>query len=292
MLSTMILSAGLGTRLRPLTLELPKPLVPVGDAPVIEHIRRHLVAGGWTHVVTNAHHLSQPLEKYARTHNIQVSIEEELLGTAGGVHHATPMLGDGDVLVWNGDMLASPDVSAGLELHQRSRAVATLWARPVPLGQGNIGCDGDGHITRLRREVFGHEVASAEFAGIHILGAAARTHVPQTGCLVSDVYLPLLRAGHRLQACGIEAFRDVGSLGEYAAANFAWLQAHNGNYIHPTASIAARVRQSVIGAGAAIHADVDGCIVWPGATVNEPAEHCIITETQRVSLPTEVTSSG
>ena len=101
----MILCAGLGTRLRPLTDWCAKPLVPIGDRPALAHILDRLVG---TRAVVNAHHRAADIEAFARarSRDLLVSVEPDLLGTAGGIAHASPLLGSGDILVWNGDILA------------------------------------------------------------------------------------------------------------------------------------------------------------------------------------------
>src|ERR1700722_5417639 len=102
----MILAAGLGTRLRPLTDELPKPLLPVGDVPAVAQVAAVLRDAGFREAVINVHHLAAafpPAILAAMPLVLRVSLEPEVLGTAGGVANAGALLGDGDVVVWNGD---------------------------------------------------------------------------------------------------------------------------------------------------------------------------------------------
>src|SRR2546426_402753 len=105
----MILAAGLGTRLRPLTDELPKPLVPVGDRPAVAHIADSLTRAGIRDAVINTHHLAEafsPDRLAALPLRLRVIHEPTILGTGGGVANAAPWLGAGDVILWNGDILA------------------------------------------------------------------------------------------------------------------------------------------------------------------------------------------
>jgi mannose-1-phosphate guanylyltransferase len=287
MLPTMILAAGLGSRLRPLTDSLPKPLVAIGDRPAIEHIRAHLAANGVTKCVLNTFHLFEALAAYATSHGIALSAETQLLGTAGGLRAAAGLLGEGAVLVWNGDILAKPNLQEGLATHVGSAARATLWVKEVPKGEGNVGFTADGRVARLRRESFAAEVRAGEFCGIHIVGPELRALLPQEGCLVGDVYLPALRRGERLGVALLDTFADIGSLRSYAEANFAWLRvwaAEQGlgvaaSYVAKTASVGTELDSCIIGEGAHVEAHVAlrRCIVWPGTRVTGPAYDCVLT---------------
>src|SRR4051812_19508502 len=108
--SAIILCAGFGTRLRPLTDELPKPLVPVGDRSILEHALGTLHGAGVRELVINVHHLA---EQFTRTlveaaPSVRVIVESEIRGTAGGVAGARAHLSSAPVLVWNGDILVAP----------------------------------------------------------------------------------------------------------------------------------------------------------------------------------------
>src|SRR5262245_51290867 len=103
MTAAMILGAGLGKRLRPLTDELPKPLVPVGDRPIVAHVLERLRAGGIERAVLNTHHLPERFESVLGALPLPLDLvhEPELYGTAGGVANAAPLLGPGTIVVWN-----------------------------------------------------------------------------------------------------------------------------------------------------------------------------------------------
>jgi mannose-1-phosphate guanylyltransferase len=277
--AAMVLCAGLGTRLRPLTEEIAKPLVPIGDRPAVAHVVERL--SSFVTRVINVHHRPEDLEWWAAERDIAVSHEVDLLGTAGGVEHAAPLLGEGDVLVWNGDILCELDVSALVAAH-RSEATLAVVARS--LGTGNVGTDDAGRIVRLRKERFGEETRSADFIGIHIVGAALRAMLPSKGCLVGDVYLPALARGARLDAHVVEVpFSDVGSIAEYVAANRAWLERRGAKeWSAPDALVRASIEGSIVGAGARIDAPAKRCIVWPNSQVTEAIEDAIVTPRQTV----------
>lgn len=284
MRAAMILCAGLGTRLRPLTEWTAKPMVPIGDAPAVAHVASRLRGAGYDRIVINVHHRPDELRAWARGVGAAVSEEPELLGTAGGVARAAALLGEGDVLVWNGDISSELDPSSLAAAHARSDAAATLAVVARPLGEGNVGLGERGRIVRLRRERFGEETASADFIGVHVLGAGLRRGLPARGCLVGDVYIPALREGACLAAHVVTSpFTDVGSLPEYVAANRAWLAARGlAAWAAPDAIVRARIDGSIVGAGAHVEADVLRSIVWPGTRVTEPATDAILTPHGRV----------
>lgn len=273
--AAMILGAGLGTRLRPLTDWLAKPMVPVGDAPCVEHVVRRIRATlAPERVVVNVFHRPEDLRAWAEHEGVDVSHEERLLGTAGGLAFAAPILGEGDVLVWNGDVLS--DLDAG-ELARAHRADATLAVLPREKGEGNVGIDDRGRIVRLRSSRFGEETRGGEFLGIHVVGRRLRADLVAEGCLVGDVYIPALARGAELRGFEVNAsFVDVGSTSQYLAANRAWL-GQRASWAHPDAVVSATIEGSVVGARAIVRAPAIRCVVWPDARVDEPLEDRIVT---------------
>lgn len=276
----LVLAAGLGTRLRPLTEELAKPLVPIGDEPLLGHVVRGLQGAGVTRIVANAHHRAADVVSFAAANGVTVSEEAALLGTAGGLRHAGELLGDGDVLVYNGDIYA-PALDVRLLGASAGDALGVLLVRPRAKGEGNVGLLGDGAVVRLRRESFADEELGGEFLGIHLVSAELRAGLPEVGCLVGDGYLPALRRGARVRAvCTDVPFTDVGTLEAYLAANVAWLQARGANaFAHPTARVTCALEDSVVGAGG--QAGGEGalvrCVVWPGSRAIAPLRDCVVT---------------
>ena len=275
----MILCAGLGTRLRPLSEWCAKPVVPIGDAPAVEHVRRRL--GAFDRVVVNVHHRPEDLRAWAASSSVAISDEPELLGTAGGLAQAGALLGPGDVLVWNGDILCDLDPA---RLCLDDGVEATLAIAPRPAGAGNVGIDARGRVVRLRtRERFGEEVHGGDFLGIHLVGAGLRTRLPARGCLVGDVYLPALADGVALGTVLVTTpFRDIGTVASYVAANRAWLADRTSWSAEPIEGVA--IDGSVVGRGARVEADALRCIVWPGAKVTQPIADAIVTPFGTVSF--------
>lgn len=276
--AAMILCAGLGTRLRPLTDEIAKPMVPIGDAPALAHVVRRVRLAA-SRLVVNVHHRPDDVRAWAEPEGIAVSHEPDLLGTAGGVAGARALLGEGDVLVWNGDILTELDPRALVDAHAHD---ATLAVKERAPGEGNVGIADDGSIVRLRKESIGdpaRETSGGDFLGIHVIGAALRADLPAKGCLVGDVYLPALHRGARLDACFVDTpFVDVGTIAQYLAANAAWLAAHHvTSWSHPSAEVSADIEGSVIGGGARVDAPAIRSVVWPGTHVRVAIADAVVT---------------
>jgi NDP-sugar pyrophosphorylase family protein len=285
----LVLAAGLGTRLRPLTDAFPKALVPVGDRSALAHAVDSLRRADATRIAANAHHVPDAIVRACSALEIGCSVEETLLGTAGGLTKARAILGDGAVLVWNADIFA-PEIDAAAlvrayEANARTSR-ATLLVREVAKGGGNVGWDEAGRIVRLRKEsVREGEHASGEFLGIHVVGP----EFPRiaSGCLVGDVYLPALRAGAELHVeCTRALAHDLGTASSYLDANRAWLDARGAkSFVAEGARVAANasIVGSVIGAGAIVDADATECVVWPGARVETPQTRAIVAPSVTVS---------
>ncbi|HEY2480051.1 MAG TPA: NDP-sugar synthase [Solirubrobacterales bacterium] len=131
----MVLAAGLGTRLRPITFDMPKPMVPVLNRPVMEHILRLLARHGFTETIANLHWFPDLIESYFGDGSdcgvsLTYSREEALLGTSGGVRNAADFLGD-DFLVISGDALTDIDLAAMRSYHESHDGIATLATKRV-----------------------------------------------------------------------------------------------------------------------------------------------------------------
>jgi mannose-1-phosphate guanylyltransferase len=293
MTNAIILCAGLGTRLRPLTNELPKPLVWIGDRPAIAHIVEKLVQGGVDHVVINTHHLAEKFDtKLIASLPVPVDVvhEPHILGTAGGVAGAADALGSGDVIVWNGDILADVDIAElrrSYESEASQGAIAVLVVLPrhaqeARIGEGTVGLDDHGDVVRLRSEVFGEEKRSADYVGVQMIGASLRSRLPAEGCFMADVYLPALRRGERIATTpAVTRFTDLGTVESYLEENLRWLRASNMPSYAGDGSVVQNgvdVMDSVLGECSTVlgHGVLSEVVVWPGATVTAPIDRAIV----------------
>jgi mannose-1-phosphate guanylyltransferase len=299
MTSALILAAGFGTRLRPLTLELPKPVVPVGDRPLLAHVARACRAAGIRKLLANAHHEHEKLACIIRdlSLDIEVVVEAEIRGTAGGVAGARARFEPGPVLVWNGDILTDAPVNA-LMARANECDAQVLAVSPRPLGEGTVGMDAEGRVVRLRGRLFGREAQSGDYVGVMALGPGVVARLPEQGCLMADVALPHLAAGGQVETLpSLAPWSDLGDLRAYVAANFAWLASQltveprglapaPGSWVAPDVTLPPGValEGSLIGAGATLSGagTLVQVIAWPGARVVAPLSRAVVLGSGRV----------
>ncbi len=147
--NAMVLAAGFGTRMRPLTEQMPKPLVPVAGKPLIDHVLDRLADAGVARAVVNVHHFADQIERHlAGRSKPKIAISDErgmLLGTGGGVVKALPLLGDEPFLHMNSDTIwregATPNLRRLAEAFDAAAMDALLLLAPAA---GSIGYDGHG----------------------------------------------------------------------------------------------------------------------------------------------------
>lgn len=281
----MILCAGLGTRLRPLTDELPKPLVPVGDRPLLVHILERLAHAGVARAVLNLHHKSDEIISILDSLPIvpQVVHESKILGTAGGIAAARHLFGPGPLVLHNGDILTTPPVQ---ELVARDRGGLCLAVNPRPVGQGRVGLDASDRVVRLRGRTYGHEVRGADYIGIAVLGERCLESLPAQGCLIGDWAIPELEAGRPIDTLPTPvAWADLGCLHDYLRANLEWL-GERAHAVGPEAMVSQTVEldRSIIGARARVGGtgELSECIVWPGARADAPLSRAVVTSSGRI----------
>lgn len=173
-MKAMILAAGVGERMRPLTDHTPKPLLAVGGMPLIEHHIRHLASAGFTDVVINISHLAQQIVDYCGSGerwgvSIVYSPEGEPLETAGGIYQAMPLLGDAPFLVVNGDVWIDYPFAqlASYQLRPTETAHLVMVDNPSQHPQGDFKLDDDGLVRFLASGSTG-----LTYAGVGIYTAA------------------------------------------------------------------------------------------------------------------------
>jgi mannose-1-phosphate guanylyltransferase len=282
----MVLAAGLGTRLRPLTDHTPKPLVPLGDRPMLSHVVAALRARGEGRIAVNAHHCAEAISEWATAQtDVFVSSEKDLLGTAGGVAHARALLGHAEVLVYNGDIIADVDVAA---LRAALRGVLCLAVAPRAANEGNVGIAADGRVTRLRKTSFAEEARGGDFLGIYVIARDFVSAFPEPGNLIEDVCFPALARGDLITTFDVTTpFTDLGTKEAYLSANLAWLGARE-SWAGPRTHVAdgVRLKRSIVGEGAKVvgSGDLEECVVWPNATATAPLSFAVVTPHQTVRL--------
>lgn len=228
-MKAMILAAGLGTRLRPLTDHLPKPLLTLEDRPLIEYTLLLLRKYGITDVMINLHHrgnqIRQALGDGSRWGmTIRYSEEPRILGTGGGIRKVAKFLSERPFLVINGDIVVEINLDKVIEFHQRKKAAATLVLREDPEADswGSIGIDSRQRIRQLRNQPdwTGEPLAKRMFAGIHVMDSRVLTRIPPHGFSdIINVYIEMLKKGEPLFGHPLKGYwMDIGTPERYDKA--------------------------------------------------------------------------
>ncbi len=228
-MKAVVMAGGAGSRLRPLTVNRPKPLVPLVNQPVIAHILDLLKRHGITDVVITLQFMAEAIQDYFGDGSqlgvhIEYSIEEAPLGTAGSVKQAQDLLDDTFIVI-SGDALTDIDLSAVVEFHQqrRSKATLTLYRVPNPLEYGVVIVDEEGRIQRfLEKPSWGEVISDTVNTGIYVLEPDILDYFePQTKFDFSqDLFPMLLEKQDPLYGYVANGYWcDVGNLAEYMRAN-------------------------------------------------------------------------
>ena len=279
----MILAAGLGTRLRPLTLEIPKPVVPVLGRPLCGYAIEFLRAHGASEFLLNLHHgpdaVRERVDAWAAGRfPVEYVLEPEILGTGGGIRNAREFLRGGTFVAANSDVIARFPLGEALSRHRGTGALATLVLFPDPAKRYTpVRVREDGRIAG-----FGDEAPAGAFEGFftgyQIVEPELLDHIPpgRHSCIVRETYAPLIARGapvHAFLSSG--SFLDFGTPADYLDGAIALLgERKDGNrvFVAPGAEVdpgAVVGPDAAIEAGAAVGpgALVRRAIVWPGARV-------------------------
>ncbi len=282
----MIVAAGRGERLRPLTALRAKPALPVRGLPLVAYQLALLAHHGVTEVVINTHHLPRTLEEAARRHapagvSVHFSREPELLGTGGGIRRVAGFLRESDPsLVLGGDMILDVDLSALVARHRERGDAATLLARDDRRAEsfGTLGVDAQGCLRRIgRRFDLGGETTRGVYIWANVFASRCFDSLPERQVFshLDDWLAPCLAAGARdirAEVAGPErcAWTPVGTPREYLEAN---LQPRSLSYLDADAEaerLGTRFHGDlVLGAGAVLgpRASLDRAVVWEGEQV-------------------------
>ncbi|NNM28852.1 MAG: NTP transferase domain-containing protein [Akkermansiaceae bacterium] len=287
MRKAFLLGAGLGTRLRPLTQVLPKPLIPVFHRPLISYALDHCRAAGILDFAINTHHLPEKWEDAFpgagyQGDRLRFFHEPELLETGGGLKNIEGWIGNDAILVYNGDILTDIRIDKLITAHMAGNNLVTLALRsegPAP----HVAVDGK-RVVDIHRKL-GVADGTHQFTGIYCVDAALLGRIP---------------AGEKISI--IPAFLELareGLLGGYVLDDGYWLdlgtreaylEVHQrrdlGPAVHPDAAPApdAAIRHSVVGPGCTVEsgAEVVDSVLWPGTTVAAGArlDRCILYSPQ------------
>jgi NDP-sugar pyrophosphorylase family protein len=283
MVPALVLTAGLATRLRPLSLVRAKAALPVAGIPLVHRILRSLSAGGVTDAVLNLHHLPHTLTKVVgdgRDFGVRVrySWEVPVLGPAGGPRRAVPLLGS-TFLIINGDTLTDLDVAALVADHRRSGALVTMAVVPntEPDKYSGLSASDDGALTGFAKR--GAPDNAFHFIGVQVADAEAFASVPPNVPFeTSTLYTSLIasRPGSIRVYKATAEFFDIGTPADYLDTSLR-LGDREGRQVLPPSGArvapSARVERSVLW---------DDVVVEAGAMLRE----CVVTDGVRVPADT------
>lgn len=287
-MQVFILGAGLGTRLAPLTHILPKPLMPVFQKPLIQHMMDRFMRAGADEFIVNTSYLDMMWDKAFpcpdpeyRGCPVTFSHEDEPLDSGGGVKKIMPLWKEGPVIVHNGDILTDIPLEDLLAAHRQSGNLITMALRSVD-GNRNVGFDeASGRITDMRHAL-GVNPGTHQFAGTYIMEPCVADMFPdEEKFSIFPIWKELIEQGKMGGVVFDWAhWNEIGTPVDYLNT---LLELPSSQRIHPEASIAygAYVGEDcVIGQDAVIPADceLDDCIVWPRTHV-APGKYrrCILT---------------
>ncbi|MGH2925514.1 MAG: sugar phosphate nucleotidyltransferase [Solirubrobacterales bacterium] len=280
----MVMAAGLGTRLRPLTYEVPKPMVPVANRPVMEHILRLLRGHGLEQVIANLHWFPDTIrDRFGDGSELGIdlsySYEDELLGTAGGVRNVADFFGSEPFLVMAADALTDIDLAALGAAHEASGGIATLAVKRVASVSefGVVIAGSDGRVQGFQEKPDPAEALS-DLAScmIYVLNPEIFDYFPDrpVADFALDVFPALLEHDVPFHVHAIDAYwNDVGSLPEYLQGNLDALEGSvvaegDGRLLEPRGGEAA-LSSGEPGVGGRVLV-AEGCRLDPAARLDGP----------------------
>lgn len=305
-MKAMIMAAGVGSRLDPITQSVPKPLVPVANKPVMDILFEKLAGLGITDVVANTYYLAdQIIERYSSNPfgiNFSYIKEDTLSGTAGGLKKCQFFFDkDDDFVVLSADGLSNADIKAGIECHKKSGAIATIGVKQVPLEEvphfGVVVTDNNGFITEFQEKPAIEQAKSNLInTGIYIFNYKIFDFIPENTFydFAKNVFPKLLELKEINTFEIDEYWSDIGTLDQYKQStqdlfnglcNFKHSQIINtakGAYISETSNInnAEILGNCTIGKNCQIgkNVTIENSIIWDNVKIADSIKikNCII----------------
>ena len=298
-MKAMILAAGYGTRLRPVTYTLPKPIVPLAGRPLMGWAVEALLAAGISDFVVNLHHLPEPIERYlvdryAGRARFEFSLEPEILGTGGGVRKVRPLLeNDSEFFLVNGDTIQFPPYDALHTARNERDALAALTLRHPPEGDRftPVYFD-DGAITG-----FGHGTGEAlMFSGTHLISNRIFNYLPHKDFsgIVDEVYQPVIDSDRERIAGVVDdgLWFDIGTPQRYMTASRTLLDGmvrgelalpsgtriDGDSLLDDTAKIGGTMSRSIAGERSVIEGALTDTVIWDDCRIASGAklDGCIV----------------
>jgi NDP-sugar pyrophosphorylase family protein len=310
-MKAMILAAGYGTRLRPVTFTIPKPIVPLCGRPLMGWAVEALLAAGIRDFVVNLHHLPEPIERYLRDRyagvaHFEFSFEPEILGTGGGVRKVRAMLqSDEEFFLVNGDTVQFPPYDALRAARSARNALAALTLRHPPAGDRftPVYFD-DGLVTG-----FGKGTGEAlMFSGTHLISHRIFDYLPDKDFsgIVDEVYQPVIETGSENVAGVVDdgLWFDIGTPQRYMSASRTLLDltvrseipAAAGTHlagdslIDDSANVTGTMTRSIAGQRSIIEGRLRDSVVWDDCRIAKGVvlDNCIVAHGVEISESIEL----
>jgi len=278
-LNAFVLAAGFGTRLRPITDVVPKPLLPILGRPILEYVLDSVLDLPVDKVGVNLHHLGDQIQKWLETtpycEFTTCFPENPILGTGGALFHARDFLKGRPFLTHNGDILSDIDLLGLYDHHQRRKNLVTLAVDRKGL-ENHVGIDDLGKLVSIKDNGAKDKAKrQVTFTGIAIYEPGFLSYLPSGVSHVTDAWLKVLQAGEKIGTYDVtgQAWTDLGTLDAYSETVARELALrHEDRYINHKVYVPIECDikgLSVIEAGAKIGMGVslENCILFPGGSI-------------------------
>ena len=312
------MAAGMGSRLEPLTLMFPKPLIPVMNRPLMDIILEQLHSIGISDVISNTYYLADQIIDRYKTNDLGVNFnyikETELSGTAGGVKKCQFFFDeDEDFVVLSGDVLTTADIKKGIEIHKQSGAIATIGVKQIPMEFvshfGVVVADEKGYITEFQEKPAIDDAKSNLInTGIYIFNYKIFEYIPENTFydFAKNVF-PKLLAEKQINTFDVsEYWNDIGTIGQYKQSiqdvfngvcdiNYdkkSVVVTNLGNYMCGDSKISQTMRvvgNTVIGSNCKLgeYIKLENCVVLDNSEIKTGTElsNCVVIPALRTSKP-------
>lgn len=315
MMKAMIMAAGVGSRLDPLTQDVPKPLVPIANRPVMDILLEKLLDISVKDVIANTHYKAEQIIERYKNNKIGINFhyvhEEKLSGTAGGVKKCQFFFDEGeDFLVLSADGLSNANLKAGIEAHKKSGAIATIGIKKIAMEEipnfGVVVTDEEGFITGFQEKPSISEAKSDCInTGIYIFNYKIFDYIPADTFydFAKNVFPSLLAEGTKINTFQVnEYWSDIGTIAQYVQStqdlfNNLYNINHSGiintpkgsyiagqSHISPSASF---LGCNTIGKDCIIGKNVtlENCIIWDDVEIHDnlTLKNCIIASHSEIN---------
>jgi mannose-1-phosphate guanylyltransferase len=297
-MKAMIMAAGFGTRLKPLTDHIPKALMPVLNRPLLERNIEYLAGYGIKDIIINAHYHMDQIERYIKECkipgvNLSISLEPEILGTGGGLSNCRAFLADDTFMIINSDILTNIDLDQAVKSHTESGAIVTMVLHDYH--RFNQVAVKNNRVDAIYKDTAPNRFA---FTGIHVLSPLVFDYLPSKGYadIISECYTPLIRSSKSINAYMATGhyWYDIGTIDSYIKASLDFLRFKNqqivkGENVRIDASATLK-NWAVIGTNVAIEKDVviDSSIILDNAVIKKGThikDSIVISEDEIIKIP-------